>query len=166
MKEISDIEVFNMHKKIEKLPGLDLFINMNYDKLTKEEQVAYVLAAERYLTELSRLSSKITSKTKPGQTMGHRIVFDKQYVVDPYDSHFLKEYPLFITYYIYAPLDNNWFEVATCHELNKYIEVYIPDPHASLSEEEAVDKAIKEAQAYIHERIRIRNEWEEIRKHF
>lgn len=166
MKEISDIEVFNMHKKIEKLPGLDLFINMNYDKLTKEEQVAYVLAAERYLSELSRLSSKITSKAKPVQTMGHRIVFDKQHVVDPYDSHFLKEYPLFVTYYIYAPLDNDWFEVITCRELNKYIEVLIPDPHANLSEEEAIDKAIKEAQSYIHEEIRKYNQWEEIRKDY
>lgn len=152
-----------MYDRTSKLPGLDFFINQNFDSLSKEDQVKYALLAENYMTELTKLASHITADQQ--EIMCHEIVFDKTQVFDPYDHRFLKEYPLEVTKYTYAPVKKSFLGIKV-RELNKWIQIFIPDPHGVISCDMAVEMAVEEAQNYIDSSIRVYNEWEIIRGKF
>ncbi len=163
MSDIKYREVKDMYDRTSKLPGLDFFINQNFDLLSTEDQAKYALLAENYMTELTRLASRITSNQQ--EIMCHEIIFDKTQVFDPYDNRFLKEYPLEVTNYTYAPIKKCWLGIKV-RELNKWIEILIPDPHGTITRDMAVEMAVEEAQNYIDESIRVYNEWEIIRGKF
>ena len=162
--KINHKEVHDMYKKTEKLPGLDLYVNIHFSELSLEDQAKYVTAATSYMSELEKIVGRIKDNGYQS-VMCHNIVFDSTEVFDPLEHKFLKEYPLFVTNYIYGPIPSSWLGLRI-RELNKYIQIYIPDPHGSMSEDEAIEKAVDDVQEYIEERMRIRNEWENIRKSF
>lgn len=161
--QISEKEVTDMYNKTEQLPGLDFFVNQNFDALSKEDQVRYVLLAEQYMAELSRLASKINNDAK--EVMCHEIIFDKTQVFDTYDHKFLKNYPLEVTKHTYAPVKMCYLGIKV-RELNKWIQIYIPDPHGVIPNDMALEMAVDEAQNYISDAIRKHNEWEKIRGKF
>ncbi len=158
-----DNEVREMYEKTEKLPGLDLFVNLNFDVLSKEDQQNYILAANEYMTKLTAIANKI--QKDEDTIMCHEIVFDTTEVLDPYDRRWLKEYPLYLTKYVYAPIPKSWLG-RRIRELNKWMQVFIPDPKGILSQDMATEQAMTDAQEYIDRNIRIYKEWEDIRRKF
>lgn len=156
-------EVFNMYKKTEKLPGLDFYVNHNFEYLSDEDKAKYVLAADAYMKELEKLAESLSVTSN--DIMCHEIVFDITKVFDPYDCRWLKEYPLYCTKYLYRPIPESWLG-RRVRELNHWIQIYIPDPKGILSEDAAIEQAVEDAQEYIDKRMQIRNEWEQIREKF
>lgn len=161
--EIKRNEVMNMYKQTEKLPGLDLYVNLNFERLSKEDQAIYVLAAEEYMSKLQNLWKKLGATDET--VMCHEIIFNTEEIFDPYDARWLKEYPLYLTKYEYAPVPTSWLGIKV-RELNKWMQVYIPDPNGIISKDMAVEMAVTEAQDWIAESMKIYNQWEEIRKKF
>lgn len=161
--QISEKEVTDMYNKTEQLPGLDFYVSQNFDLLSEEDQVRYVLLAEKYLSELTKIASRINTDNK--EVMCHEIIFDKTKAFDPYEHKFLKEYPLEITKHTYEPVKISWLGIKV-RDLNKWIQVYIPDPNSVITTDMAIEMAVDEAQHYISEEIRKYNEWERIRGDF
>ena len=52
-------EVKEMYEKTEKLPGLDLFVNLNFERMSEEDQNSYILAANEYMNKLKSIVSNI-----------------------------------------------------------------------------------------------------------
>ena len=161
--QISEKEVTDMYNKTEQLPGLDFFVSQNFDLLSAEDQVRYVLLAEKYMSELTKIASRINTDSK--EIMCHEIIFDKSKTFDPYEHKFLKEYPLEITKHTYEPVKMSWLGIKV-RDLNKWIQIYIPDPNSVITTDMAIEMAVDEAQHYISEEIRKYNEWERIRGDF
>ena len=160
MSSINEREVRMLGKDIEQLPGLELFLQLNMDDLSTEDKARYVVASSEYYQVLKSLANKLPNDRK--NIMCHEIVFDMEQVFQPYDNRWLKEYPLYLTKYAYSevPKDNLGLHI---RELNKWMQVYIPDPQGIISKDEAVEKAITEAQEYLDNKNRVFNDWLSVR---
>lgn len=156
-------EVKQMYEKTEKLPGLDLFVNLNFERMSEEDQNSYILAATEYMNKLKSIVSNIQDQEET--IMCHEIVFDITQVFDPYDCRWLKEYPLYLTKYVYEPVPKSWLG-RRVRELNKWMQVFIPDKNGIISKDMAIEQAMTEAQEYIEKQMKVYNEWEEIRGKF